>query len=55
MMKEQLRLSQVVGVRPFFRLAPPKGGFRISARRQSSERGILGNNPRLSDLVRRMI
>ena len=55
MMKEGLRLSQVQGVRPFFRLAPPKGGFRISLRRQFSERGLLGNNPRLPELVRRMV
>lgn len=55
MMKDQLRLSQVQGLRPFFRLAPPKGGFRASLRRQFSEKGLLGSNPKLSDLVRRMV
>jgi len=55
MLKEQIRLSQVQGVRPFFRLAPPKGGFRVSLRRQFSEKGMLGNNPKLADLVRRMV
>jgi large subunit ribosomal protein L30 len=55
MLKEHLRLSQVGGLRPFFRLTPPKGGFRKSMRRQYSERGVLGKNPGLPDLVRRMI
>ncbi len=55
MVKEELRLSEVEGLRPFFRLAPPKGGFRLSMRRASSEGGILGMNPRLGELVKRMM
>jgi large subunit ribosomal protein L30 len=55
MVKEQLRLSAVQGVLPFFRLAPPKGGFRRSLRRQYTERGLLGNNPKLEEIVRRMV
>jgi len=55
MLKEQVRLSAVKGVLPYFRLAPPKGGFRASLRRQSTEKGLLGNNPKLGEIVRRMI
>jgi len=55
MFKDQVRLSAVEGVLPFFRLAPPRGGFKISMRRQSTERGVLGSNPRLDGIVRRMI
>jgi len=55
MMEAQMRLSAVKGVLPYFRLAPPKGGFRMSLRRQSTERGLLGNNPKLEEIVRRMI
>jgi len=54
-MKGEARLSSFEGLRPFFRLHPPKGGFKASSRRQASERGILGNNPRLAELVKRMI
>jgi large subunit ribosomal protein L30 len=54
-MKDGLRLSAHAGIRPFFRLSPPKGGFKLSSRRQASERGILGSNPRLTELVGRMI
>jgi large subunit ribosomal protein L30 len=55
MVNDQVRLSAVKGVLPYFRLAPPKGGFRRSLRRQSTERGLLGNNPKLEEIVRRMI
>jgi large subunit ribosomal protein L30 len=55
MVKDQVRLSAVSGVLPYFRLAPPRGGFKMSLRRQSTERGLLGNNPRLEGIVRRMI
>ncbi len=54
-MKDGARLSAHKGIRPFFRLSPPKGGFRLSMRRQASEKGILGNNPRLAELVERMV
>jgi len=55
MVKDQTRLSAVNGVLPYFRLAPPKGGFKLSLRRQATERGLLGSNPKLDAIVRRMI
>lgn len=54
-MKDGQRLSAHGGLRPFFRLSPPKGGFKLSSRRQASEKGILGNNPKLAELVGRMV
>ena len=55
MIKDQVRLSGVRGVLPYFRLAPPRGGFKVSMRRQSTEKGLLGENPKLEGIVRRMI
>ena len=55
MIKDQVRLSALKGVLPYFRLAPPRGGFKMSLRRQATERGLLGNNPKLDAIVRRMI
>ena len=55
MVKDQVRLSAVRGVLPFFRLAPPRGGFKLSLRRQSTEGGVLGSNPKLEGVVRRML
>ena len=43
------------GLRPFFGLSPPRGGFKRSSRRQFREGGILGENPKLPDIVRRML
>ncbi|HUI00359.1 MAG TPA: uL30 family ribosomal protein [Nitrososphaerales archaeon] len=48
------RLS-TVGLKPFLGLSPPKGGFRRSSRRQFKEGGILGENPQLVEIVRRMM
>ena len=54
LVKDQSRLSAVTGVLPYFRLAPPRGGFRRSMRRQFTEKGLLGANPKLEEIVRRM-
>ena len=54
MVKDQARLSSVAGVLPYFRLAPPRGGFRRSLRRQFADKGFLGSNPELEETVRRM-
>ncbi|MDV3277620.1 MAG: hypothetical protein LYZ69_04035 [Nitrososphaerales archaeon] len=54
-LKENKRLSAIGGIRPFFRLSPPKGGFKSSLRRQYTDRGTLGSNPKLPDIVRRML
>jgi large subunit ribosomal protein L30 len=48
-------LSAVKGLKPFFGLSPPRGGFKRSSRRQFREGGILGENPKLAEIVRRMI
>ncbi len=48
-------LSSVKGLKPFFGLSPPRGGFKRSSRRQFREGGILGENPELPEIVRRMI
>ncbi len=54
-LKDGARLSAYPGIKPFFRLSPPRGGLKLSSRRQATERGILGNNPKLPEIVRRMI
>jgi large subunit ribosomal protein L30 len=48
-------LSSVKGLKPFFGLSPPRGGFKRSSRRQFRQGGILGENPMLPEIVRRMI
>jgi len=53
--KGDSRLSSVKGLKPFFGLSPPRGGFKRSSRRQFGEGGILGENPQLPEIVRRML
>lgn len=55
MVKEGLRMSSVQGLVPYFRLSPPRGGFKHSLRRQFTEKGTLGANPKLQEIVRRML
>jgi len=55
MLEGEIRLSSIKGVRPFFNLSPPIGGFKLSTRRKYGEGGVLGLNPKLPALVRRMI
>jgi large subunit ribosomal protein L30 len=51
----RVQLHRVGVVKPFFRLAPPRGGFRAKKGRLAEQGGIFGYNPRLPELVRRMV
>ncbi len=51
----KVNLDGSQGMRQFFRLNSPRGGFKRSIRRQYREGGILGDNTELSSLVERMI
>ncbi|MEM0496249.1 MAG: 50S ribosomal protein L30 [Candidatus Nitrosocaldus sp.] len=44
-----------VGVKPWFTLAPPKGGFKRSSKHMYSDGGILGDNKELLELASRMV
>jgi large subunit ribosomal protein L30 len=50
-----LQLKSLGVMRPFFRLSPPRGGFKRSIRRQYKEGGILGPNDDLPLLVEKML
>ncbi len=47
-------MSNVAKLKPWFALAPPRHGFRRSTKRMHSQRGILGHNKDLDELVGRM-
>lgn len=53
--KDGSTLSSIAGLKPFLGLSPPRGGFKRSSRRQFKEGGILGENPSLPEMVRRMM
>jgi large subunit ribosomal protein L30 len=53
--KDRVRLSNLQMVKPWFALSPPRGGFKKSTKRSYNQRGILGEDKELVQLIRRMI
>lgn len=52
----KVKLKNVRGVRPVFRLHPPSGGFRRTLKRGFSERGELGyRREKINDLLKKMM
>lgn len=54
-LKNEEYLSKISGIKPWFALNPPKGGFKKKSKLQHSQNGILGENRELVDLVKRMM
>ncbi len=52
---DSIKLSSLDGIRPWFSLHPPRGGFKRSIKRMYTEKGITGHNPELSDIIKRML
>ncbi|HSA75726.1 MAG TPA: uL30 family ribosomal protein [Candidatus Nitrosocosmicus sp.] len=48
-------LSKISGLKPWFALNPPKGGFKRKSKLLYSQNGILGENRELVELVKRMM
>lgn len=48
-------LSKLNGIKPWFALNPPRGGFKKSVKKQTTQNGILGENILLIDLVKKMM
>jgi large subunit ribosomal protein L30 len=53
--KNNIGLSDIQDLKPWFSLSPPKGGFKRKIKTQYNQKGVLGENNELIDLVRRMI
>lgn len=53
--KNESFLSKISGLKPWFALNPPKGGFKRKSKTLYSQNGILGENHELLDLVKRMM
>lgn len=47
--------GKLEGIKPFFALSPPKGGFKKSTKRFFEQGGVLGDNQKLPELIKRMI
>ena len=52
---DKVKLSSLDGMKPWFALHPPRGGFKRSIKKMYNEKGITGENPELKDIIRRML
>ena len=48
-------MSKLNSIKPWFALAPPKGGFKKKTKKQFSQDGVLGHNEQLVELVKNML
>lgn len=44
-----------LGLKPFFRLHPPRGGINSKKHANVSGKGVLGENKNINELIRRML
>ena len=51
----KISMSKLKPLKPWFALAPPRGGFKRSTKRLYGQKGILGHNNELDTIVRSMI
>jgi large subunit ribosomal protein L30 len=53
--KNEIYLSKLDGIKPWFALNPPRGGFKKKSKVLHSQNGILGENKDLLEIVKRMM
>jgi large subunit ribosomal protein L30 len=51
----RVTLSKLERIKPWFALSPPKGGFKRKTKTQYSQKGVLGENKELIEIVKRML
>jgi large subunit ribosomal protein L30 len=53
--ENKVTMSKLRGIKPWFSLNPPKGGFRRKTKTQYAQDGILGEDGNLAEIVKRML
>ena len=51
----KVAMSKIKGIKPWFALSPPKGGFKRKTKQQYSQEGVLGDDKELAEIVKRML
>ncbi len=51
----KVAMSKVEGIKPWFALSPPKGGFKRKTKQQYTQDGVLGEDKELTEIVKRML
>ncbi len=52
---DSIKFNDLKLIKPYFRLAPPRKGFKKSSKHMYSDGGILGKNEKLPEMVARMV
>jgi large subunit ribosomal protein L30 len=53
--ENKVTMSKLGGIKPWFALNPPKGGFKRKTKTQYAQDGILGEDSDLAEIVKRML
>jgi large subunit ribosomal protein L30 len=53
--ENKVAMSKLEGIKPWFALSPPKGGFKRKTKTQYMQEGVLGEDGELSEIVKRML
>lgn len=53
--QDKIRLSSLQMVKPWFALNPPHGGFKRKTKTQYHQKGVLGEDKELVEIIKRMI
>ena len=53
--ENKVTMSKLGGIKPWFALNPPKGGFKRKTKTQYAQDGILGEDNDLAEIVKRML
>ncbi|HEY7734346.1 MAG TPA: 50S ribosomal protein L30 [Nitrososphaera sp.] len=53
--ENKVSISKIDGIKPWFALGPPKGGFKRKTKTQYTQHGVLGDDAGLVEIVKRML
>ena len=53
--ENKVSMSKIDGIKPWFALGPPKGGFKRKTKTQYTQHGVLGDDAGLVEIVKRML
>lgn len=53
--ENKVAMSKIDGIKPWFALSPPKGGFKRKTKQQYAQEGVLGDDKELVEIVKRML
>jgi large subunit ribosomal protein L30 len=53
--ENKVAISKIEGLKPWFALNPPRGGFKRKTKTQYAQDGVLGEDGELTEMVKRML